>query len=571
MEDAAPIGFFEIRPDGSAFRVPYYVDHDLQTDDPTKRSLIVRPAVVLKSDTRYAVAFRNLVDTDGADITPSAQFQKVLDGVTADDANLFYRQARFDELFGILDGEGFAKADLVLAWDWMTGSTEARTGMMLHMRDEAFAAVDAMGPELNVIDVEEFTVAENPDTALRIRGTFDVPNYVVQDGPVKRLNIAADGMPEPMGTRSPEFWINVPHSAIGGPSHGAMFYGHGLFGRGARAQADFNSRIANNNDLIVFGASLWGMSETQEEDDAFAIVAELSNFPSIGDQLHQGFVEWLLLTRAVKNRLGSMTELTSRNVTADTSELFYSGISQGGIFGPTFLALTPDITRGHAGVPGHTYSVLLHRSVDFEEFFAVMRETYPDVVEQLMGLHTIQLLWDQTDSVSYVRHLSAEPFDAGVTNQMIFAPGKGDFQVAVTQNEVLARTPDLGIALMENYDPSGARTVDLVTETAYPHTGSAVVLFDFNQEDDNLMSWRNPWPPAGNLPPRYGDQLSCDASCPVDQEFERASFGCCHGQCCYDPHELPRRRDWHNDQMVHFFRNGGEVIDVCNGDGCTPD
>lgn len=572
MQDDADILFYEIAEDGTATRVPYYVDHDLQTDDPTKRSLIVRPAVILKPSTRYAVAFRNLVDTDGAPIEASAQFQKLLDGEAGDDPNLFYRQGRFDDLFGILEGEGVSRDELVLAWDWNTASTEdGLHKFMLHMRDEVFEMAGAEGPELTITNIEEFTPADDEDTAVRLTGEFEAPDYIIEDGPIKKLNLGEDGLPEPVGTRTVEFWVNIPHSAIDGDPHGLIMYGHGLFGSGTRAFADFNSRIANRNDLIYYGTDLWGMASTQEEEDAFSIVADISNFPSIGDQLHQGFVNWLLLARAMKNRFGSLTEVTDRSVTVNSDEMFYSGISQGGIFGPTFVALSPDVQYGHAGVPGHTYAMLLHRSTDFEDFFAVMRQSYPDVVEQLMGLHTIQLLWAQTDSVSYMRALSADPIDGSGGNAMLFAPAKGDYQVAVVQNEMLARTEDLGIALMENYDPIGGRTVDLVTPATYPHTGSGVVLYDFNAADGSGMGWRNPWPPAGNHPTRGGDPEACSADCPVGEEFARADFGCCYGTCCYDPHELPRRRDWHNDQMVHFLRNDGEIIDVCGGDGCTPD
>lgn len=570
MAEDASILLYEIAADGSATRVPYWVDHDAQTDDDALRSLIVRPAVILKEETRYAVAFRDLQDTTGAAIEPSEAFQRVLSGDTADDPNLFYRQERFDELFDILEAEGVARGELVLAWDWVTGSgADGMHRFMLHLRDEAFQTVGEMGPELTVTEVTEFDPAEDENTAVRIKGTFEAPNYIVRDGPVKRLRIGADGLPEAMGTRTAEFWINVPHSAIDGDPHGLMMYGHGLFGSGSRAWADFNSRIANNHDLIVYGASLWGMSSTQEEEDAFQVVGDLTNFPSLGDQLHQGMMEWLILTRAMKNRLPGLTELTARDVTVNADETFYSGISQGGIFGPTFVALSPEITYGHAGVPGINYAVLLHRSVDFEEFFSVLRGSYPDPLEQLMGLHTIQLLWDQTDSVSYVRHLEADPFDAGDTNHVLFAPAKGDFQVSVVQNEVLARTDGLGIALMENYDAE--RTVDLVTPQSYPHQGSAVVLYDFNQEDLSGMTWRNLWPPAGNRTPTGSDDDMCAAECPAGESIERARFDCCYGTCCYDAHELPRRRDWHNEQMVHFFRNAGEVIDVCGGDGCTPD
>ena len=121
---------------------------------------------------------------------------------------------------------------------------------------------------------------------------------------------------------------------------------------------------------------------------------------------------------------------------------------------------------------------------------------------------------------------------------------------------------------MENY--STDRTVDMVTEVAYPHTGSAVVLYDFNADNGMNMSYRNAWPEPTNRPPVWGDQDACEMSCPVGDSIERARFACCAGDCCFDAHELPRRRDWHSDQMVHFFRNAGEIIDVCGGDGCTP-
>ncbi|MFT7624462.1 MAG: hypothetical protein ACI9WU_003650 [Myxococcota bacterium] len=36
------------------------------------------------------------------------------------------------------------------------------------------------------------------------------------------------------------------------------------------------------------------------------------------------------------------------------------------------------------------------------------------------------------------------------------------------------------------------------------------------------------------------------------------------------PHNLPKNAAHHSEQMVHFFRTG-EIIDVCGGDGCSPD
>jgi hypothetical protein len=73
----------------------------------------------------------------------------------------------------------------------------------------------------------------------------------------------------------------------------------------------------------------------------------------------------------------------------------------------------------------------------------------------------------------------------------------------------------------------------LITQQPYPYTGSGIVLYDFG----------NAWPSPGNH--------VTDDTLP-------------------DPHELPRRQPNEQDQIVHFFRNSGEIIDVCGGDGCHP-
>ena len=142
----------------------------------------------------------------------------------------------------------------------------------------------------------------------------------------------------------------------------------------------------------------------------------------------------------------------------------------------------------------------------------------------------MQLLWDATDPVTHYRHISAEPYPGNKPHQVLMGPARGDHQVAVVSNEVLARS-GLGMSVMAHYDD--VRSVPLVTEQQYPYKGSGIVLWHFG----------NPWPLIGNHPP-------------MD------SVG--------DPHELPRRRDSHNAQMVHFFRTG-EIMDVCGGMPCWPD
>ncbi len=528
MADDAAVLWFEV--DGETLtRIPYFVELDRWEDDPALKTLFVRPGVLLKGNTRYIVAFRGLTDTSGEAIEPSDAFAALVAGASTDP-----RRDRFAEIFEQLEAEGAERSTLTLAWDFHTASNDAVHGPLLHMRDAAFEATGEAGPELTVEMVTEFTPEEDEYIAFEIEGTFHVPHYMRESEPYRDFrgwifNMGDDGLPEQNGWRDPKFWIRVPRSALDGTPHGLVQYGHGLLGKGTQVRGSFNSRIADQNNFIFFACDWTGMSE----DDEFGVnvmLGDMSHFPWLADRIHQGMIEALLLARGMRERFGALPEVMERGVVIDPTQLYYSGISQGGIYGATYMAISTDVTRGHLGVPGQNYSTLLHRSVDFTEFFAVIEALYPGRSEQAILLSAVQLLWNGTDPVSYYRHISAEPLPNTPQHHVLAATAKGDYQVAVVTMEMVARS-NIGVALMDHYDDT--RTVELVEPTAYPHEGSALTNWHFG----------NPWPELGNKPP-------------VD-DFE-------------DPHGKPRHVDAHNAQMVHFFRTG-EVIDVCDDAICAPE
>ncbi len=527
---------------GSVRRLPYFVELDAAAFDPGQQVLYVRPAVLLKEGTRYVVAMRNLHEVSGKAIAPARPFLRLRDGKTADVPQLQARQERFEQVFATLEAQGVPRASLTLAWDFVTASHEALHGDLLHMRDDALQRVGAQGPLLSVTKVTEFVpksdgsgrpVDEN--IAVELEGTFAAPSYLTDwtMGSFTGSQLGRDGkgQVQASGTRSARFWVRIPYSAVDGKStpHGLVLYGHGLLGAGDQVRGSFNSQIANQNNLIFFAADLTGMAE-DDGPMVPSLVADLSRFPSLADRLHQGLTEWIVLCRAMRAQLDKLPALGKWKVKVNPDELFYSGISQGGIFGASFVALSPDVKRGHLGVPGNNYSLLLQRSTDFENFFLILASSYSFPPDQAVTLAAMQQLWDATDPVSHYRHLMVEPHPGNTPHQVLLGPARGDYQVAVVSNEILARS-GLGVQLMAPYD--GSRKVFGTTEQAYPYVGSGVVLWHFG----------NPWPPAGNQPP----------SDPPG-----------------DPHGKPRREAGNSRQMVHFFRTG-EIIDVCAGLPCGPD
>lgn len=542
LDDDVAILWFEEQPSGDLVRFPYFVDRDLEDADPATRVLIVRPAALMKEATRYIVAFRGMKDTAGATYAPSPAFAALLAGTTAGDPALAPRQARFDAVFADLTGAGVDTGELQLAWDFTTASCDALHGPMRHMVTDALATTGDDGPELHVDAVEELD--DGSDWALEIRGTFEVPNYMreapmtYRDGVVYVFNNGPDGLPAQNGTAPAPFWLRIPRSALpaggeAGLSHGIAMYGHGQNGSGTQVRGGWLGRIANNHHFVFYSTDMWGMSE----GDVLGILdtlLDMSGFPRLADRMHQGILNHVLLARAMTRRLPTLPELTARGIVLDPARSYYTGISQGGIYGATVVAASPDLQRGHLGVPGNNYGFLLTRSRNFGPFFLGLSVCYPERWQQVTLLAVIMQIWEQTDPVSYLRHLHADPFPGQGPNEVLLAPAKGDVQVAVSSNEWIARS-HIGIPIMAPYDtvrasPSG-------TETAtYPRTGSGIVLYDFG----------NPWPAESvNRPP------TSDAP---------------------DPHELPRRDDLHNAQLARFL-DTGEIIDVCSEDGsagCTP-
>ncbi|GMV39447.1 MAG: hypothetical protein AMXMBFR64_11630 [Myxococcales bacterium] len=528
----APLLWFEVDGD-TLVRVPYWAELDAGQSDPARKLLMVHPAVILKEATRYIVAFRGLKDTDGAPIAPGEAFAALRDGMAT--GPLAARQARFDDLLSRLEAEGVPRASLTLAWDFNTASSNALHGRMLHMRDEAFEATGPQGPELTITAIDEFSPEQNEHIAVELRGTFRAPSFldeeVLPDGTkAYRFHEGPDGMPAQSGWREEDLWIRIPRTALDGTPHGLVHYGHGQNGMGDQVRGSFNSKIAAKHHLIFFSCNMLGMS-SEDVPMIIQMLLDVSDFPWMADRLHQGMVNHLLLARAMRERFPSLAEVTDRGVVVNQAELYYSGISQGGIYGATYVALSQDVERGHLGVPGNNYPTLLFRSGNFAPFFAAASMAYPERTTQVLLVETVGQLWSAADPVSYMRHITAEPFPGNGPHHVMLVPAKGDPQVAVITNEIAARS-DIGIPIMAHYDTE--RVVQGAPEQPYPHVGSGVVLYQFG----------NPWP---------DEKVNTPPTSPVA-----------------DPHELPRKLEHHNDQMVHFFRTG-EIIDVCGGDGCTPD
>ncbi len=538
MDDDASILLFQVG-GGQLERVPYWAELDRLEENPQQRTLFIRPAIILEPGSRYVVALRDLQDLDGNQIEPSQAFTRLVEGDTDGDDVLAHRQERFDDVFALLDDAGHPADSLTLAWDFVTASSEAIHGPVLSIREDAFDYVDENGISWQIEEVIEFTddqeaAAEDEDLeydanfGLELRATIEVPHYLEPYGLIEdawRLHRDDQGQVQRNGTRQADILVRIPRRALEGDTVGIITYGHGLLGSRWEIYASHLGLMAQEFGFVMVAVDMIGMSH-QEGHVAEQAAADVNHFSAMADRLHQGILEYMLAAHTAAKDLPNLEPITSRDIDIDGDDLHYFGGSQGGIFGATFMALSPDVERGYLAVPGNNYSTLLHRSVNFDDFNLLMGLTYSTSANLNINIALLSLMWSHSDPVSYLRHIAAEPFD-GDPRQVLLAQAKGDWQVATITNEVVARS-GFDIPLMENYDET--RQPYAADVATYPHQGSATINFDFG----------NPWPEPGNLPP--SDNLG-------------------------DPHGWLATVFDHGVQIDHFLRHG-EIIDICDGEPC---
>lgn len=541
LNDDAPIQLFQVT-EGELTRIPYFAELDAWEDDPDVQALWVRPAVILEEAAQYIVVFKTgLRNDDGEPFERTPAFQALIDGSAEDDDLLRDRVERFEDTFELLEDNGIPRADLLLAWDFTTASSDAMHSRMLEIRREGFEATGPDGPPMTITEWTDYTTEEHPHWASVVRGYLTVPHFMREDvvedstgsvtGWTFNEQTDGNGLVEQNGTREAEFWIGVPHTATDGTPHGLAQYGHGFFGLGDGTIGSWtpNGQLGNEGNLIWFGSNWTGMSDYDFGNIQFAVF-DLNHFKWLPDRMHQGQLEFLLFARAMRERFQQLPEAVERGLVVDPERIYYEGISQGGINGATYMALTNDIQRGHLGVPGQNYALLTHRSENFDQFFTALAGSYPGRSQQAVLLACVQTLWDPMDPASYYRHIITDPFEDDEPRQILATPALGDHSVTPVSMEIVARTPGLGLELFQ-FSPD--RTLDLAEAGTLPSTGSGLVFY----------SW------------------------PGQRRLESVNRPAPRGEV--NVHDAQRRLPEHQQQMLHFF-DTGEIIDTCSDGVCDP-
>jgi hypothetical protein len=505
-----------------------------------RQALLITPAQRLLPNRRYAVAITNSISTlDGGLPTPPPLYQAIAGGTPPPDARSQAEAARLPAVLTSLADAGVSAANVLVAWDFVTGSDEMLTGHVLSMRDQGLAAVGPTGAGYTVTEVDDNLDSE---VLRRVLGTFTVPQFIDnadETKPEAELTFDAEGNPQLLGTYQAPFTIIVPAVAATKAPLPIIVYGHGLFGTGEEELGDatgsFVQDFANLEGYIVVATDWIGLSAHENPlsaDTNQALSYALTNFsdmPWITDRLQQALVNTMVLERTMTGAIAndpSMTVTGQAGGTplADPTRVTYYGISLGGIMGLSFMGYDPDVKLGVLGCGAGFWSTLFQRSVNWKEAALLVPSAYPDSLDGQLLIALTQMQFDFSDPATVAPYVLNGPLRGVPAKQLLMQMGVNDAQVPNIASEMIVRTSGI-----QTLSPPATTFYDMID--AGPPLSSAQTIWDIHGM---------PVPPDTNQTPADDNQV----------------------------HEAIRRIPQAEQQITTFFETG-QVVDTCGGQPCV--
>lgn len=470
-------------------RTPFFAEIDQNVTDVTKRNLIIRPLARLHTSARYAVAIKNTVRAaDGGPLPVPPGFAALRDGSEFSHPAIAKLRPRYADIFAALEAAGIAKADLVLAWDFVTASDQFLRGDLTTMRTQALPAIGATGENIT------FTIETKPNTAntfKRYIGTYQAPSFLTNgEADSSVLVRGADGTPALRGTHDARFaaiipkCVEDPNTQLPRPT---IVFGHGLFGSSEEYLDDnFVADLAQQHCFVIIAGDFIGLTSRQFALAPLA-VNDLNRGPQITDKLAQSVIDFIALESVTRGPMHDAPEFAFNGTPViDPARTHYVGGSLGGIMGNTLMAYDPNFTRGVLAVPGGNWSMLMERSAAWALLLGAAQGAYED--PEVYQLNVSMLLatgFEPIDPLTTAAHVIKDPLFGGPPKNIMMWYTLGDCLVTNISTEMVAR--EMGIPLL---GPAVRQPWNL-PPTAGPLPNAITVL------DDHPT----PLPAETNIPP----------------------------------------------------------------------
>jgi len=467
-------------------RAPFFAEIDMNTPDPDKRDLIIRPLARLATGAHYVVGIRKSVKaSDGSDLPLSPGFAAAVAGKGYGHSR--YDGKKYDKIFSVLEAAGVPKTDLVLAWDYHTASDDYLRRDLTTMRDTAITAIGANGANLT------FTATQQPARAGLYKsflGTFKSPNFL-DNGEADESKFSRDASPEALpemnGMRDARFAALIPDCVATQPlPRPVIVFGHGLFGSGEEyLDDDFVVDLARDYCFIIIAGDFIGLTSRQL---ALAPLAanDLNKGYAITEKLGQAVIDFIALESATRGPMRASSEFSYNGTPViDATKVHYVGGSLGGIMGNVFMAYDPNITKGVLAVPGGVWSMLFERSNAWHLLKGPAQGAYEDMYSYQINLALLGMGFEPYDPITTAAHVIKDPLGGVPVKNILMWYAIGDSLVGNMTTEFVAR--EMGLQMLA---PS-VKNVWKMPSVAGP-IANALTIYDEHP---------TPMPPDTNVPP----------------------------------------------------------------------
>jgi hypothetical protein len=474
-------------------RVLHFVEMDRNIVDgyDGRYAFILRPVEPMAMGHRHVVLIKSgLSDERGLAILPTEAFRALRDGGRSDSETLEALRPHYDEIFAFAEQHGYARSDLLLAWDFPVASEDYLLGSVLSMRKEALDLAGKGGLGFTITSIVD---DPNADIARIVLGDFEVPTFLQADD-----SFAYDEQHHPIRqpvNRSYPFTMLIPSKAKDGAPLPLGLLGHGIFGQGrdfltGKGDGEAIQKLSNQYGVVLIATDWIGLSKNDIVRIAAEVAPNLDRISIITDQLQQSLINNLTLTKLARGALKDDPKVKlSPAPLLDLSRTYYWGASLGGIQGSSFVSISDDIARAVFGVPGAAWATMIPRSIVFPPLRAFLSPHYPDPLDLMFGVSLTQSRFDHTDPANLTKLMFERPLpDAPAGRIVILQEAIGDSQVPNLSTEILARA--MGVKQMT---PAVEPVFGLEPLTSPANTS---VLAQYRLKEYNM-----PLPPDNDTPP----------------------------------------------------------------------
>lgn len=462
----------------SGERVPLLAEINANHPESTEASLLIRPLIALKPNTRYVVILREgLKAIDGTPHVANDAFAALRDGVPTEDPAVESQRDDFVGINAAIADQGLEPAGVVLAWSFHTRSEEGAVGPLLAAQQVA-----------NEAPVGEYTITEdfNDGTNRQVRGTFMTPNFASPDTGALEWD-PQTGQITQFGLREVGFVMTIPNVVT--EPRPVIMYGHGFLGTSIQATRGRFNRFCNENRFSVVGTE-FGFFEDTLTPLSGALGGDGAQFDVLITEVLQSFANTTHLTRIVKERMAADLTVEGEGGPVspfNTDEVHYLGISNGGTFGYVHAATSPQVERAVLLVGGGGLVHFLERAEPWNNFKIVARTFFSNPQEFQLFLAIVQLKLDRVDSMSFARRMVFNRYPGLPTLKAQIHMAINDSQVHNLVTEWVARSVPSPMVAPSPKDVYGLETLNAAPE-APEDTLTAFYVYDEDVEPSPITN-----------------------------------------------------------------------------------